>query len=324
MPNQMAAYRLAVAAGEILPPAVQAPPIPQTYIDQVVAREATAVHQEMLSLAATGGGVIMYDSTNVNAIPSNAALVASYVDGYGGYSAAVAKFGAAKCVSISVHNSNADVADVEPGAMSVGQLPAWVARQKARGIVRPVIYSDGSDYPSCAAAAGPSCSYWTARPTGQVVQTLPGRDAVQGVFAGSYDESWVLPTFPFYPGAPSPTPPPPSANPWPLSQGSTGPNVVLLQKNLNKWASKIGLSPVLTADGNFGSLTKAAVQKAFTYWHYNAGTVAAGVVDGSLWNHLLASPVPTPPPPPPPPPPPHRTITGLHVTYSDGTSVNLP
>jgi cell wall-associated NlpC family hydrolase len=194
----MAAYRLATKAGVNLAPAREAPEIPQEFID--AADVAGLVTGSVLLPDGSTAGVVMYDSTNPSAIPSSAALVASYVDGYGGYTAAVARFGAAKCVSISVGNNNAMVADVEPGAMTVGEVAGWVSRQKARGVARPCIYSDGSDYPSCRSAAGSSCSFWTANPTGVVEQTLSGRDAVQSVFAGSYDESWVLPSFPWYPG----------------------------------------------------------------------------------------------------------------------------
>lgn len=289
MPNMMAAYRLAVAAGVDLPPAREAPPVPQRFIDQVVAREATRMGwlRSVIRRFKATGGIIMYDSTEPSAFPSGAALVASYVDGYGGYAAAVSRFGAAKCVSISVGNTNADFADVEPGAMTTGELSGWISRQKARGISRPGLYSDGSQYNSVRAAGGSSCSYWTANPTGQVVQTLPGRDAVQSVFGSAYDESWVLSSFPWYPGGV--TPPPPPTNPWPLSNGSTGANVVTLQRGLNKWKYA---SPLLVTDGNFGALTEDAVKTA----QAARKLPVTGVVDETLWKILLVNPVPPPPP----------------------------
>ncbi len=263
MTNMMAAYRLAIAAGVNLPPARFAPDIPQQYIDQVNALPALSP-ESLKSLDSAGGGIIMYDSVSPLGIPANAALVAAYVDGYGGYSAAVARFGVTRVISISIGNNNADVADCEPGAMTEAELPGWVSRQKARGIVRPVVYSDGSMYAGCRAAAGPSCSYWTATDSGQAGQTLPGRDAVQYLFTNSYDLSWVLPTFPFYPGSPAPVP----VSAWPLQVGSTGANVIALQGDLNRWRVTMGSKfAELLVDSSFGALTKDAVATAQLYFH---------------------------------------------------------
>src|ERR1700733_13198304 len=91
--------------------------------------------------------VVMYDSTDAYAIPADAQLVAGYVDGYVSAPAMIDRFGKSKVVTISVNNSDAMVADVEPGAMRASDLPGWVDRQVARGIKTPVVYSDGSDLP---------------------------------------------------------------------------------------------------------------------------------------------------------------------------------
>lgn len=310
--NLMSAYRLAVAAGVSLPPAVTAPPVPQRFIDQVAARETR--YPAAQALAAAVGGVIMYDSVNPGAIPLTAVLVASYVDGYGGYPAAVARFGAAKCVSISVGGSDADVADVEPGAMTAAQLPGWVARQQARGIARPALYSDQSQYASVLAAGGSGCAYWTATDSRQAGQVLSGRDAVQYDFAGSYDLSWCLPSWPWYPGSTAPVPPPATA--WPLTVGSTGADVVLLQDALN--AAKFA-SPPLSPDGNFGPLTLAAVRAA----QAALSVPVTGQVTQAFLTVLQALKPPVVPPPVPPPPL-ARAIAGLTVTYTDGTSQKLP
>jgi hypothetical protein len=158
--------------------------------------------------------VTMYDSVNPDAIPSDAALVASYVDGFGGYDAAVAKFGASKVVSITVSGKDADVADVEPGAMTAGQLPAWIAAQKARGVARPGVYCSESLWSSVKAAVGDAdVSYWIADWTGSPF-ALAGADAVQYANGASYDLSLVQDTFPWYPGAVTPpTPPAPPVGP---------------------------------------------------------------------------------------------------------------
>lgn len=158
--------------------------------------------------AVTEPPIVMYDSTNPDAIPPEAKLVASYVDGWGGYPEAVRRFGVSRCISISVNNNDADVADVEPGAMAANQLPGWVARQHARGVRRPVVYSDRYDHPSCFDAVGNAVSYWIADPVGFPI-SLPGADAVQYQFTTSWDASWVHPSFPFYPHHNKPKPPVP-------------------------------------------------------------------------------------------------------------------
>jgi hypothetical protein len=320
MTNMMAAYRLAVAAGVSLPPAREAPPVPQEFIDLADAR-ARASFMSTLEPEATAAGCFMYDSTDPSAIATSAPLVASYVDGYGGYTAAVARFGAAKVVSISVGNNPAMVADVEPGAMTASELPGWIAAQKARGVTRPGLYSDGSQYSSVLAAGGSSCSYWTANPTGVLVQTLPGRDAVQSAFGSTEDTSWCLPTWPWFPGGGGTTPPPPPpASTWPLVQGSTDTaDVTTMQTNINRWASVIGLSPVLTVDGNFGPLTAAAVSLAETHF----GMAANSQCSEALFNDLKGTPGGTTPPPPPPPPPGGSVVID-GFTVGKPTSTEVP
>src|ERR1700729_2129106 len=123
--------------------------------------------------------IVMYDSASPGLIPASAALVASYVDGYGGYSAAVARFGVHKVVSISIHGNVANVADVENGAMTTAMLPAWIEASYKRGVPRPGVYCNLSTWPSVqAAVAGRKVSYWIADWRGTPF-TLAGADAVQ-------------------------------------------------------------------------------------------------------------------------------------------------
>jgi hypothetical protein len=246
----------------------------------------------------TGATTSMYDSTNPAAIPSTAPLVASYVDGFGGYTQAVALFGASKVLSISVGNNDADIADVESGAMTPSDLPGWIARQVARGVARPVVYCNESTWPSVKAAVGDlNVSYWIADPGGSGV--IAGADAVQNVWEGSWDSSVVQSTFPFYNGPVTPVTPPASG--YPLSEGDTGALVSTTQTNLNKWAKPIKLATPLVVDGNFGALTLAAVKLALTYFDYSAANVALGQVPQSLATHLAGAVPVTPPPPPPTP-----------------------
>jgi hypothetical protein len=262
------------------------------------------------------GAITMYDSTNPGAIPANAQLVAAYVDGFGGYTAAVARFGASKVVSISVGNNNADVADVETGAMTPGDLPGWIARQVARGVKRPVVYCNESTWPSVkAAVGGANVSYWIANPGGNGI--ISGADAVQNVWEGSWDSSVVQPSFPFYNGTVTPPPPPPPVT-YPLKAGDTGALVITTQDNLNKWAKPIKLAKDLVVDGNYGPLTEAAVKLALVHFDYSAAHVALGEVPQSLAVHLAGA-VPVDPPPPPP----VKTLKSVTVGFSDGTTQEI-
>lgn len=223
-----------------------------------------------------GGPIVMYDGTagDIPRIPGNAALVASYVDGYGGYSQAVARFGKARTISISVSNNDADVADVEPGAMVASDLPGWVDRQQARGVKKPVVYSDRFDHTACFAAVGNRVSYWIADPVGSPI-TLPGADAVQYIWTANWDASWVLPSFPFYPG--KRTPP----NPTPVLRfGAHNSYVAKAQKLLNRHGGK----PVLVVDGVFGNETLKRV-KDFQDYHK---LKVDGVIGKETWKALLS------------------------------------
>lgn len=262
--------------------------------------------------------VTMYDSTDPSAIPSNAVLVASYVDGYGGYTAAVARFGAAKCVSISVDNNDADIADVESGAMTPAELPAWIAAQKARGIARPGVYCNESTWAAVKSAVGDAdVSYWIADWTGSPF-SIAGADAVQYASESSYDLSLVQTTFPWYPGGSTPVTPTVT---FPIVEGATdgagatsGP-VHTLQTNLNKWAADIKLTTLLVVDGDFGTLTLAAVKLALTYFDWSAANVALGEVTEALWDSLEGAPPSTTWN--------YLAPTGLHVVSAGYTSVKL-
>jgi hypothetical protein len=94
-------------------------------------------------------GITMYDTAYNDQFPRGAAAYAAYLDGSVGnqpnYAYIVAAFPAAEHLSIALFaNVNADVLDVESGASSPSDIPAWYARQVARGIARPVIYASAS------------------------------------------------------------------------------------------------------------------------------------------------------------------------------------
>src|SRR6266567_2982571 len=91
----------------------------------------------------------MYDTIENNQFPSGAAAYAGYVDGSIGnqpnYAYIVSAFPKAQHLSIALFSSdNADALDVEPGASTPSEIPAWYARQRARGIQRPCVYASAS------------------------------------------------------------------------------------------------------------------------------------------------------------------------------------
>jgi hypothetical protein len=177
---------------------------------------------------AASGGKTMYDTQYPSIVPSSADLVVSYVDGPAGdsYNQAQSIFGS-KALSITWTGENADIADVESGAVSTDQLPDWIDAQVARGIPKPVVYAIysgiGTNYQQVKQAVGTkSVSFWLSDWTGKP-HSLPGADAVQygaqaspsspmitdpGNAGGhTYDLSYVAPSFPYYGGAPTLKPP---------------------------------------------------------------------------------------------------------------------
>jgi hypothetical protein len=90
----------------------------------------------------------MFDTIYNDQFPPNAAAYAAYVDGGLGdqpnYAYIVAKFPKAQHLSISLFGNNADALDVESGAATPSQVPAWVNAQRKRGIQRPVVYASAS------------------------------------------------------------------------------------------------------------------------------------------------------------------------------------
>jgi peptidoglycan hydrolase-like protein with peptidoglycan-binding domain len=92
--------------------------------------------------------ITMYDASENGQFPHGAAAYAAYVDGGVGdqpnYQHVVSAYPQARHLSITLSGGDADAADVEPGAMVPSDIPAWHARQVARGITRPVVYASAS------------------------------------------------------------------------------------------------------------------------------------------------------------------------------------
>lgn len=85
----------------------------------------------------------MYDSVTVGNLPRSATAVAGYVNGwYRTFPHLAEQFPHAKRLSIAVSaNANAECLDIEQGDATLAQAPAWVRRQQARGIKKPVVYT---------------------------------------------------------------------------------------------------------------------------------------------------------------------------------------
>src|SRR5690242_2099086 len=115
----------------------------------------------------------MYDSVTLTEIPANAQAVAGYVNGrWPTFSQLAAKWPHAHRISIAVNaEADADCLDIENHDATPAQAPAWIRRQIARGVKKPIVYASVSDMPtvlSVLAASGISrrnVRVWTAHYT---------------------------------------------------------------------------------------------------------------------------------------------------------------
>jgi hypothetical protein len=118
---------------------------------------------------------LMYDSTNVMAIPADATLVAGYYSGAKVPTTLPAlreRFPHATIVDICVTASqNGTVLDVESGDARPEQVPAWVTRQRSLGR-DPTVYTSTTMWPqvvaACQAAKVAVPHWWRAHYNGAV------------------------------------------------------------------------------------------------------------------------------------------------------------
>lgn len=183
----------------------------------------------------------MFDDVTVGLDPANAQAVAGYVNGrYANFDEVVKKFPNAKHLSISVTSTgNAECLDVERGDATNDVVAAWVKRQSARGVYRPVVYtslSNAQTLVNLLAKEGlPRTAYrlWTAHYSGRAHICGPtcgfglrsAADATQftdRALGHSLDESMVNVGFfdfakpkPVPKPAPKPVPAPPVVPPTP-------------------------------------------------------------------------------------------------------------
>ena len=145
----------------------------------------------------------MYDTVpgpGVAAIPSNAAAVAGYIDGWYQSFPLLAKrfYPHAHILSIAVHaDAEAACLDVETGDASPSEAPGWVRWMLARGHKRPVVYANRSTMPAVWAALSRAgirrdqVRLWVADWTGSP-HIPPGYDACQWIDHGPHGENYDI------------------------------------------------------------------------------------------------------------------------------------
>jgi hypothetical protein len=237
--------------------------------------------------ALTGTELLMYDSINVTGMPAGADVYAGYFDGnFANIDEVIAAWPGKYHLSITPFGSDGAMCDdIEPGNVGPADGPLFFRNPGHGGAVKPWIYTMASwstQVQQAMTAAGIARSayfLWTGHYIGRHLcgpatcgYGLSQADATQYDSYDQYDAS-IVSAYCFTPPALS----------WPLTQGNTGPEIVRLQVLLNTWAAKIGLSPLLAEDGDFGPLTRAGVEDAQRYWQYG---VITGQCDQSLWAHL--------------------------------------
>lgn len=164
----------------------------------------------------------MYDSLNPEAIPTDAGLVASYIDGENAPAPGwESRFAAAVVVRIARVPTTDDgqVGDVESTDLTPATAVAWVRLRRASG-ADPTLYMNRSTWPvvqaAFAQAGEPDPHYWVAD-WGTGPTEIPGAVAHQyanpPASGGDWDlsvvaDSWPgVDTVPVQPPAPPPVPP---------------------------------------------------------------------------------------------------------------------
>ncbi len=163
---------------------------------------------------------VMYDSTDVGQIPTNAQAVAGYVGGHWPtYPELVKRFPHAQHLSIAVSaQEDADCLDIEKGDATPADAPGWYHRQRARGLTRPAFYGSLSLIPAIMSTLGfagiPRSAYrilsahYTGHPhiCGPACGLSPPADGTQWTGGNRYDESLLSSAF-FNAPPPSPLTP---------------------------------------------------------------------------------------------------------------------
>lgn len=140
----------------------------------------------------------MYDALDPNGIPADAQYVGFYIDQISEQEAALRWPGKGLLSIARNHLEDAACADCESTDLTPTQCPAWVARQRARGVRFPWVYCSVSPLPNVQVAfrvqgVAPPL-YWIAQPG--ATGLYPGSVATQYAFKGAYDVSWLADEIP--------------------------------------------------------------------------------------------------------------------------------
>lgn len=156
---------------------------------------------------------ILFDSVDPAMFPDPGKVpfdaTAGYVNGRWPSSAGILKrFPNLPHVSITVNSTgNAMCLDVEPGDATPADVPAWLDRQYARGLTKPVIYCGNGDIAEVRRLCGPRPFWWWSANWTRVAHIDPGADATQwddkGPNGEGVDQSQISDAFyASLPGAP--------------------------------------------------------------------------------------------------------------------------
>lgn len=271
--------------------------------------------------------ITMWDDITVSSLPSGG----SYA--YAGYTAGLwptfpelqRRFPGHRLLSIAVFAAdNAECLDIERGDATISEAPAWFERQVARGVYRPVLYTQASKLKALeqtmAAHHVPRHAYrlWSAHYTNRAHLCAPrscgyGLSEADGcqftatAMGINLDRSLLLPSFfdprPAPPKPPHPTPAPPSwqeamLNALPtLKQGDKdGPGKIefvgrmqVLIRFIGK-VNKIEAASSLVDDGDFGphSINALLAVQAF-YGLHNTIEYQQRVCGPQTWAALITA-----------------------------------
>ena len=244
--------------------------------------------------------ITCYDTAFNGEFPPGAAAYAAYIDGAIGsqpnYAYIVATFPDARHLSIALFpEDDADALDVEPGAAVPPDIPAWHARQAARGVARPAVYASTSTMEAevlpvlaLAGIARESVRLWTAHyglgehicgpsSCGALSVDADGTQWCENAMGRTLDQSLLLDSF-FGTPAPSPNWQEAMLQALPVvQQGATGAVVRTVQGLL----CARGYTVVI--DGDYGPATTKGVEDL----QRAAGLSVDGVVGEQTYPALL-------------------------------------
>jgi hypothetical protein len=225
-------------------------------------------------------GITCFDTAFNDQFPPGAAAYAAYVDGGIGsqpnYAYIVSAFPQAHHLSIALFpDRDADALDVESGAAQASDIPGWYARQRARGIARPVIYAGAYNMETVVVpvvqslpGARSSVRLWSAHyglgehicsPSSckAVSIAMDGTQWCDDAMGRTLDQSLLTADFFGTPPAPSPAPA------WQEAMMQALPLVTEGDKDTQAVRTVQGLlcarGHAVTVDGNFGPATLAAL-----------------------------------------------------------------